>query len=706
MKRLLPLCTLALITASCLDGNAPARRPSTRKNDGATNQAAPPDVIRTDLTAPVVTLDGVPNSSSSSASLRFTATDAESGISHFLCQFDSEPFQACSSPLSRASLSSGTHRFSVKAVDRAGNMSEVTATRWVVDAYAPVIVVKGLPASPLVVSGGLTLNFSVSDDLTGVSRIECSLDGGTPAECSSPHALALLSDGPHVITLSAIDAVSNRRDRQIRVVSDRTPPGSLTFKSVPALSTRSSSARFEFAASDGSGSGVAYYKVRLDGGPDSVLPVNFADFTDLAPGAHRFEFSAVDLAGNSSRVLSYDWKIEPPAANDYRPVGRVERADLLLVEGWVRDPDSNGQVPVRIHVDGARLGETVANIVRQDLPPGAYGFRFEMPPIALKAHEIEALAQDMDSAGSPGAAQSILAPGAQLADPYKHLAHFGAYHVSAEHLGELKGSYNLVSWPYDHTVDSRSWVEVLDRNRLKVHLSMSLPTEEVFFNIGGARDRYLARMREDLRSSGLIWRTAFISPFEEWYTNFYNGQFNELNRQGEAGWNWERLRGKESGEGREILRAALGSFLADIKKAFPNIPTALVENFWEPARYPIPENLDVLALDAYLTRSEPVCDDSQRRKFDEQVVAAYDQARASYPGMPVLMVPGSFYQSRAYNHLAPCQADWYHDLAAARPEIVGMSWYIYSSMMSLVGIRDNDEMRNHLQTMGSSILGR
>jgi hypothetical protein len=61
----------------------------------------------------------------------FKFRDTEAGVS-FLCRRDGGVLSACSSPQSYSGLSLGTHTFSVKAQDAAGNQSGAANFTWTI----------------------------------------------------------------------------------------------------------------------------------------------------------------------------------------------------------------------------------------------------------------------------------------------------------------------------------------------------------------------------------------------------------------------------------------------------------------------------------------------------------------------------------------------------------------------------------------------
>ena len=117
----------------------------------------------------------------------------------FLCQLDGSAFSTCSSPVTYSGpLTQGSHTFSVKAQDAAGNQSAAASFTWTVDTRAPPTpAITSTPANP---TNQTSASFSFTDTEAGVSFL-CQLDGSGFSACSSPvDLLGPLSSGqPHVL---------------------------------------------------------------------------------------------------------------------------------------------------------------------------------------------------------------------------------------------------------------------------------------------------------------------------------------------------------------------------------------------------------------------------------------------------------------------------------------------------------------------------
>ena len=156
-----------------------------------------------DLAAPNTTILTGPSGLEASASAAFTFSANEVDVT-FACSLDNAPFTACTSPANFTALPQGAHTFAVVATDSAGHPDATPATRtWTVDTVAPDLMITGGPppggsSGPLV-----TFTFAVSD-----GTVECSIDSGPYAPCTSPVELSL-PVGSHSIRLRATDAAGN-----------------------------------------------------------------------------------------------------------------------------------------------------------------------------------------------------------------------------------------------------------------------------------------------------------------------------------------------------------------------------------------------------------------------------------------------------------------------------------------------------------------
>jgi hypothetical protein len=105
-----------------------------------------------------------------------------------------------------SNVSGGTHTYTAKATDDAGNASSLSNTKSVnVDATVPDTAITSGP-SGTVASRDATFAFTSTE---AGSTFECSLDGAAYSSCSSPKGYTGLANGSHAFRVRATDGAGN-----------------------------------------------------------------------------------------------------------------------------------------------------------------------------------------------------------------------------------------------------------------------------------------------------------------------------------------------------------------------------------------------------------------------------------------------------------------------------------------------------------------
>lgn len=183
------------------------------------------------------------------------------------------------------------------------NTNRVLVFRNVTDVIAPTTTITGGPATgKTIATSKPAFSFTSSE---ADSAYLCEIDDGSPTPCESPWTLGALSSGSHSFTVAAVDAAGNPDASPARreFVVDVTPPESKVI-SAPRTGTSSRSAVFTFGASE-----QATFQCKLDAGPwrACVSPLRVR----VAPGPHRFQLVATDVAGNEEIApRALDWQVE------------------------------------------------------------------------------------------------------------------------------------------------------------------------------------------------------------------------------------------------------------------------------------------------------------------------------------------------------------------------------------------------------------
>ena len=203
-----------------------------------------------DTQAPVVTLASQPSSitNNTSATFSWTANDIGGGqVDFFECSHDSTAFSRCSSPITLSDLHDGSHQFSIRATDTAGNRSNSISTSWTIDTTTPMASITSGPNSLSNLTSA-TFVFSANPPPDGnITGYECQLDSGAWSGCSSPKSYSNQTEGLHQFSVRSIDNFNRRSPSRTRSWTiDLTPP-SLSLSSSINLVTQQTSVEFQFS---------------------------------------------------------------------------------------------------------------------------------------------------------------------------------------------------------------------------------------------------------------------------------------------------------------------------------------------------------------------------------------------------------------------------------------------------------------------------
>ena len=306
------------LTVTDADGETDSNRQSFPVRTG-TEDPEPPEETEepADSTPPQTTISSQPAANTTSTAASFSFSASETG-STFACKLDSASWGACTSPKAYSSLAVGSHTFSVRATDAAGNTDATPATAtWTVeelpvppDTTPPQTTISSQPAANTT-STAASFSFSASE--TG-STFACKLDSASWGACTSPKAYSSLAVGSHTFSVRATDAAGNTDAtpatvtwtvEELPVPPDTTPPQT-TISSQPAANTTSTAASFSFSASE-TGSTFA---CKLDSASWGACTSPKA-YSSLAVGSHTFSVRATDAAGNTDATpATVTWTVE------------------------------------------------------------------------------------------------------------------------------------------------------------------------------------------------------------------------------------------------------------------------------------------------------------------------------------------------------------------------------------------------------------
>lgn len=223
-------------------------------------------------------------------------------IKSISCQLNNEAPADCNlKSVSYVNLVDGDYTLKVVVMTQANVQAEATRV-FRRDRTLPVISVSMTPA---LITGATAASFafSATDNLSGVEKIECSLNNAAFAVCTSPAAYVVAA-GAHNFQARAFDKAGNvSQVYSYNWTVDVTAPV-LTIASNPNAFSNLSNANFVFSSNK-----VSTYECQLDNGGFAACTSPRA-YQNLAAGNHSFAVRATDAAGNVSQPANFNWMID------------------------------------------------------------------------------------------------------------------------------------------------------------------------------------------------------------------------------------------------------------------------------------------------------------------------------------------------------------------------------------------------------------
>jgi len=380
-----------------------------RATDTAGNTGSPATRSWTiDTTAPSVTITTGPSdpSTSADASLEFTS---EPGAA-FECKRDAGSYSSCISPKAYTGLSDGSHTFSVRAGDQAGNTGSPATRTWTIDTVGPTTSITSGPTDPTN-STSASIAFSSEPG----AAFQCKIDTGNYDPCTSPKNYSGLGQGNRTVSVRATDTAGNTGspathswtiDLTNPIVTITSPPdGSSTTDTTPNLAGVAGTAIGDSATVTVS----VYAGAVATGSPVQTLAATRGaggayniDTGALANGTYTARASQVDSAGNTGQSGTTTFTVDTVApvitltspANGSSPT--TATPTFSGVAGTAAGDSTS--VTVRIYTGSNTSGVPLQTLTATRGAGGAYSVN----SATLSQGTYTARAEQIDAAGNNG----------------------------------------------------------------------------------------------------------------------------------------------------------------------------------------------------------------------------------------------------------------------------------------------------------------
>ncbi len=147
----------------------------------------------------------------SAARVTLTATDDQSGVAGISYELDGGPWIAYEASFD---VTDGNHTLRYFATDRAGNNGTVASAPLGVDTSPPVLSVGSVPA--IVTTSTVTVSWSAKDLASGIASYKVMVDSGALQDLGTATSwTSTLSDGAHVVTVTAVNGAGNTTQESV-----------------------------------------------------------------------------------------------------------------------------------------------------------------------------------------------------------------------------------------------------------------------------------------------------------------------------------------------------------------------------------------------------------------------------------------------------------------------------------------------------------
>ena len=171
-----------------------------------------------DLTPPALSFIRTPMNPTTDRLAVFEMRVTDNSTSPLLveCKLDGGIFATCSLNQALNMTEDGTHNFSVRAKDSAGNVSAVLPYSWLLDSTGPAINFTSIPDLNIGILDNPEIGFTVVDTHSPVSSVVCGFQGQT-ASCPVIQSVVYrdLTAGTYNYSVTAIDALGNSSTKSL-----------------------------------------------------------------------------------------------------------------------------------------------------------------------------------------------------------------------------------------------------------------------------------------------------------------------------------------------------------------------------------------------------------------------------------------------------------------------------------------------------------
>ena len=284
----------------------------------------------------------------------WSATDATSGILGYQYRADGGAWSTRDMSTDNSfGLADGPHTVTVRAFDMTGSCS-YAFVNFTLDATPPTIDITSPADYAISASSTVTVFWTGSDALSGITGYQYSLDGSDWSVLSSDlsHEFSGLGDTTHTVDIQTWDLAGNNAVDTVRIIIDTGEPDvSITSPSNGFISS-STTVSVSWTGSDLT-SGLAGFQYKIDTDEFSPLSLTAShSFSALDQGTHTVVVEAEDNAGNKHSVsVTFNVDTIQPTISITTPSSGAITGFSSVQVNWTGADENSGVWHYRSHID-------------------------------------------------------------------------------------------------------------------------------------------------------------------------------------------------------------------------------------------------------------------------------------------------------------------------------------------------------------------
>jgi len=333
-----------------------------------------------DITPPEITIDSPEFGSfisSENVTMTWTVTDDLLGVDSQWVRLDEGDWilKEGASEHTFTFVEEGPHQLWVKASDVAGN-ENMTFVNITIDMTSPDVWIVNPADGEAFNVTDIDIEFNATDALSGIASFSISLDEGEPVNVGTDleYSLINLSEGSHIVSVSAFDGAGVEGQVEITIIVDLTAPTLEILHPTDGMVATYDRINASWNGNGGP-SGIGKYLISVDGENLTNMGMSTGKMIeDLSNGPHTLRIVCYDGAGNFvSRISEFTVNTDHPVVEITYPADGSYLNMTSFDSEWIINGMTQKMDIVEYRVDSGNWTETtMTGVAILDLVEGTH----------------------------------------------------------------------------------------------------------------------------------------------------------------------------------------------------------------------------------------------------------------------------------------------------------------------------------------------